>query len=98
MEKPDMSPRKSCVPSLVSMRWSRLKRAKEGESHRSYLDLYRHIQESDKVLSECFDKWSRSHALVILTNWRSENLLTDEEFTAFSAETRKIVELFLKRV
>ena len=71
--------------------------AQEGGHHRSYLDLFRHIQESDKVVSVCFDKWSRSHALDILINWRSENLLTDEEFAAFSPETRTIVNGFLKQ-
>ena len=71
--------------------------AKMGENHRAYLELYRHIQESDKVVSDCFDNWSRSHALDTLINWRTENLLTEEEFAAFSAETRDMVEWFLKR-
>ena len=70
---------------------------REDGSHRVYLDLYHHIQRSDKVVSDCFDKWSRSHALDILTNWRAENLLTEEEFSAFSAETCRMVEWFLKR-
>lgn len=74
-----------------------LDRAKEGGSHSAYLELYKHIQEGDKVISVCFDKWSRSHALEILINWKLEGLLTDEEFAAFSPETREMVEWFLKR-
>lgn len=73
-----------------------LAHAKEGGNHGVYLELFRHIQESDKVVSECFDTWSRSHALDILINWKRENLLTQEEFDAFSPETRMIVDGFLK--
>jgi hypothetical protein len=72
-------------------------RAQEGEHHRVYLDLYRHIHENDKVVGDCFNKWSRSHALESLINWWSEDLLTEEEFAAFSPETRAVVDLFLKR-
>jgi len=68
-----------------------------GGHHRAYLDLYKHINESDKVVSDCFDKWSRSHALTALINWRSEGLLTEEEFGVFSPETRAAVDFWLKR-
>ncbi|MFZ5923031.1 MAG: peptide ABC transporter substrate-binding protein [Chloroflexota bacterium] len=70
---------------------------RDGEHHKAYLDLYRHIHESDKVLADCFDTWSRSRALSNLINWRVENLLTEEEFAAFSADTRDKVEFFLRR-
>lgn len=69
----------------------------DGEHHRAYLDLFRLIQSNDKRVARCFDRWSRSQAINILSNWRAENLVTDEEFAAFSEETRSIVELFLRR-
>ena len=72
-------------------------RAQEVGQHRAYLDLYRHIHERDEILSRCFDEWKRSRALETLINWRAEHLLTDEEFAAFSPETRRIVEMLLKR-
>lgn len=72
-------------------------RAKEGGNHSAYLDLYRHIQESDERVGKCFNDWKRSQAMIILMNWRTENLLSEEEFAAFSAETRDKVERFLKR-
>ncbi len=71
--------------------------ASAGEHHRAYLDLYRHIDRSDQKLGDCFNDWSRSQAQIILINWRAENLLTKEEFAAFSAETRSVVDGFLKR-
>jgi hypothetical protein len=72
-----------------------LDRVQEGGHHRTYLDLYRHIQENDKVVGDCFNNWSRSHALDNLINWRYQKLITDEEFAAFSLETRTIVNGFL---
>ncbi len=73
-------------------------RVKEGGYHSAYLELFKHIQTNDKTVSNCFDKWSRSHALEILTNWKSENLLTEEEFVTFSPETREMVNFLLRRV
>lgn len=71
--------------------------ADEGEHHRAYLDLYRHIHTSDKTLGDCFDAWSRSRGLLLLMKWRAENLLTEEEFAAFSAGTRDMVDDWLKQ-
>ncbi|MFZ5909426.1 MAG: peptide ABC transporter substrate-binding protein [Chloroflexota bacterium] len=61
----------------------------EGEAHRAYLDLYKYIQDGDKVLANCFGDWRRSQALLILADWRQEELLTDEEFARFSPEARE---------
>ncbi len=72
-------------------------RAKEGEYHSAYLELFKRIQTSDKAVSDCFDDWRRSQALLILVNWRRENLISEEEFAVFSAETRKAVESILGR-
>jgi len=66
--------------------------ARPGEAHRAYLDLYRYLQEQDKIVARCFDDWRRSRALLLLLNWRAEGLITDEEFAAFSPETRQAVE------
>lgn len=67
-------------------------RVKEGGYHSAYLELFKHVQTNDKRLSNCFDDWKRSQAFFILANWRKEKLLSDEEFSAFSEETRKVVE------
>jgi hypothetical protein len=73
-------------------------RVKEGGYHSAYLELFKHIQTNDKRLSDCFDDWRRSQALEILTNWKSEKLLTEEDFSAFSPETREMVNFLLKGV
>lgn len=65
--------------------------AAEGEHHRIYLALFRHIQERDRLIADGFDDWSRSRALGHLLVWRQHGLITDEEFAAFSPETRATV-------
>jgi len=72
-------------------------RVKEGGYHSAYLELYKHIHANDKKIDNCFNDWRRSSALEILINWRLENLITEEEFAAFSSETRTIVNGFLER-
>lgn len=66
--------------------------AKGGRYHSAYLELFEHIQKSDKSLSNGFDDWRRSQAFFILANWCRQKLITDDEFSAFSAQTRKAVE------
>jgi hypothetical protein len=74
-----------------------LDRAKEGESHSAYLDLYRHIHANDETVADCFNDLKRSRALDKLINWRLEGLITDEEFDTFSPDTRAVVNMWLKR-
>lgn len=67
----------------------------EGESHPAYLRLYRHIHKQDRLIADCFDNWSRSRALEHLLLWRQHHLISDEEFAAFSPQTRAIIEWLL---
>lgn len=60
----------------------------EGGYHQTYLALYRHIRQQDRLVADCFDNWSRSRALQHLLLWRQHHLLTDQEFAAFTPETR----------
>ncbi len=69
--------------------------AAEGEHHRTYLALCRYIRKQDQLITEGFNNWSRSRALYHLVIWRQHGLMTDEEFAAFSPETRAAVELWL---
>lgn len=74
-----------------------LDRAKEGGGHSAYLELYKHIDFNDKTVADCFNDWRRSRAVETLIKWKAEGLLTDEEYSTFSAETRGLVEFLLKR-
>lgn len=73
-----------------------LDRAKESGHYATYLELYKHLHTSDETVADCFNDWKRSQALNVLINWRSENLLTEEEFNTFSPDTRTLVNGFLK--
>ena len=68
-----------------------LDRAQEDGHHHAYLDLYRHIRESDDIVAVCFNEFKRSQAMNTLANWIENNLLTDEEFASFQLETREMV-------
>lgn len=50
--------------------------AAEGEHHRVYLKLYRHIQEQNRLIADGFDYWSRSRALEHLLIWHRYGLIT----------------------
>jgi hypothetical protein len=71
--------------------------AQKDEHHRAYLDLYKYIQTSDETVADCFNDWKRSQAINFLVNWRTNDLLTEDEFNAFSPETRAMVEVWLKQ-
>ena len=67
----------------------------EDSAYDRYIKLYRYINNSDKSLGRSFDQWKRSSAFFILANWRSEHLITDEEFTQFSSLAQNAVKLIL---
>lgn len=70
--------------------------AQEGACHSTYLALYRHIQEGDRLVADCFDGWRRSRALEHLLLWRQHHLITDEELAALRPETRAVVAMLLE--
>ena len=73
-----------------------LDHTQEGGYYQAYLDLYKHIHTNDETVANCFNDWRRSQAIIILANWRANDLLTEEEFNAFSPDTCTIVNGFLK--
>ena len=66
--------------------------AEDGSCHSAYLALYRLVQERDRQVADGFNDWIRSYAVSHLVLWRQHNLITDEEFAAFSPETRAAVD------
>lgn len=63
--------------------------------HKHYLEVYRLIRERDKEMALAFNDLSRSKAFFLLANLRGSDLLTDEEFSQFSLETREAIEVIL---
>ena len=66
-----------------------------GDYHKRYLEVYRLIRERDKEMALAFNDMRRSTAFFLLANIRGSDLLTDEEFSQFSLETREAIEVIL---
>ncbi len=64
-------------------------------AHERYLAVFKLLKRRDKELAEAFDDLRRSTAWRQLAVIRSRELLTEEEFSRFSAETRAAVQVWL---
>jgi hypothetical protein len=64
--------------------------------HQRFLDVFRLIINRNKELAAAFDDLRRSNAILKLAAIKSHDLLTDEEFSRFSMETREAVNIWLK--
>lgn len=63
--------------------------------HELYLDVFDLMQRHNRHMERLFDDLRRSRALTMLAHIRAEGLLTEEEFSSFSQETRSAVEMLL---
>ncbi len=64
--------------------------------HERYGAIYEWIRKRDKSIAAAFDALSRSSALPKLATMRGLDLLTEDEWMGFSAETRESVELLIR--
>jgi len=64
-------------------------------AHERYLDIFMTVERRDRDIARLFNDPKRSQALTMLTGIRSEGLLTDDEFSALSPETRNAIEMLL---
>ncbi len=62
-------------------------------SHERYLQLYGLMRERDRDLSFTFDDLRRSTAMIKLARIRALGLLSEDELSGFTRETREIVAL-----
>jgi hypothetical protein len=65
-------------------------------SHQRYLAIFKLIEKRDDELAEAFNGFRRSVAIWQLKLWKRHGLLTDEEYSRFSEETRERVDSSLK--
>ncbi|MDA3873509.1 MAG: hypothetical protein PF795_06080 [Kiritimatiellae bacterium] len=54
-----------------------------------YRMLYRHLEESDKIIAQCFDDWRRSTLPIRLFSLRRHGLLPDERMEQLSEEVQE---------
>jgi hypothetical protein len=75
---------------------TRLAADSDTSNHERYLAVFRLLQRRDKELADAFNDPRRSTALIQLARIRFQELLTEEEFTCFSPETRASVQVLLE--
>ena len=66
--------------------------SREADSHKYYLKLWKVMREQDKLISLMFDDLKRSTAIIKLSAWKRNGILSDENFKEFSEETQKRIE------
>ncbi|MFO8035240.1 MAG: hypothetical protein R6U57_01230 [Anaerolineales bacterium] len=65
-------------------------------AHERYLELWKTLKTEDEDIAFMFDNLRRSTALQQLARWKFNNLVTDEEMKAFSAETLEKVNALMR--
>jgi hypothetical protein len=68
----------------INRRAQEIIQAKTGTEHEKYLALYRHMEESDLVVGDCFNDWRRSNLLLKLRYLQRHNLLGKEHLANLS--------------
>ncbi|MBV8135221.1 MAG: peptide ABC transporter substrate-binding protein [Deltaproteobacteria bacterium] len=63
--------------------------------HDRYLQIYKIMEQRERELAQLFDNPRRSQGLRMLAHIRAEGLLTDEEFSRLSPETRDAIGILL---
>jgi hypothetical protein len=63
--------------------------------HARYLQIFRIIQQRDREIARLFDNPRRSQALTMLAQIHSQGLLTEDEFSSLSPETRGAIQMLL---
>ena len=57
-----------------------------------YRRLYRHLKDSNRIVADCFDDWSRSTLFAKLFQLKQHDLLGPEHMENLSEETRARIE------
>ena len=63
--------------------------------HERYLQIFRIVEQRNGEMARIFDNPRRSDALRMLAQIRSHGLLTEDEFSSLSPETRGLIQVLL---
>lgn len=69
---------------------------KQGDAHERYIEMYKIVRDGDKKLAHMFDGFSRSRALDQLVMYYGNDLLSEEEISQLSDETRERILAIIK--
>ena len=62
-----------------------------GEAHETFLAICRYVMTQNRDLGDLFDDWRRSTAIGTLKLWAEAGIITQEEFAAFSEDTKELI-------
>jgi hypothetical protein len=82
-----------CERALVEI--DRVMHIRGKSAHQRYLGIFKIIEQRDREMAIIFNDPKRSNALTMLARIRSEGLLTEDEFSSLSPETRSAIQLLL---
>jgi len=63
--------------------------------HERYVEIFNLMQRRDGDIARLFDDPKRSRALTMLAHMRSDGVLTEEEFSSLSHQTRNAVHMLI---
>jgi len=66
-------------------------RAENMSDYDKYLALFKHVNDSDKLVADCFDDWRRSNLWFKLPLLQRHKILNDEHLANLSAESRELI-------
>jgi hypothetical protein len=64
--------------------------------HQKYLDIYKVLHQRDKEMAQAFNDMRRSRAVTRIASIKALGLLTEDEFSRFSQETREAANLMFE--
>jgi hypothetical protein len=74
---------------------ARISREDAKSYHARYLEIFELIQQDNQKLAHMFDNPRRSQAFMMLAQIRSQGLLTEDEFSSLSEQTRGAIQMLL---
>ncbi len=75
--------------SKVLERAANISAVENDRPHQRYLRLFRYLKQSDEIIAECFNDWSRSTIGERIISLRRHKLLADEHVKHLSETARK---------
>jgi hypothetical protein len=73
-----------------------LKNEENHEQYQVYMDMFRHYEQKDDILAECFDDYRRSKAKQRIFSLIYHGIMSDNELQGFSDDTKEFVKFMME--
>ena len=67
--------------------------SREGTAYERYMRAFKHMQNSDKILSDCFDDLRRSTLKLRICNMNRAGILTPQHLQQLSPEAQEMIKM-----